>query len=228
MELTFIKEKRKLMVKAIEEITGEKAKYLGVPSCAYEIGGYRIEKDGTLKWEDFLDADPAHAEQSSRIIDACIEATGFRPENLPEIEKTEETAEPVDLTVEIPAEKVWEQNLEKILEAKGNLIRKALGIDDLRFEVTDEKISFPWFHDIDPHKAPAYSNFISALCDMSMNQKRVTAKEKETENEKYAFRCFLLRLGFIGKEYKDDRKILLENLEGSSAFKSGKKGGDEE
>ena len=41
------------------------------------------------------------------------------------------------------------------------------------------------------------------------------------ENEKYAFRCFLLRLGFIGEEYKVERKILLKNLTGSSAFKNG-------
>ena len=37
----------------------------------------------------------------------------------------------------------------------------------------------------------------------------------------YAFRCFLLRLGFIGSEYKAERKILLKNLSGSSAFKNG-------
>ena len=63
---------------------------------------------------------------------------------------------------------------------------------------------------------------------MTVTQKRITAKAKENDNEKYAFRCFLLRLGFIGDEFKADRKILLKNLEGSSAFKSGaKKGGEQ-
>ena len=63
---------------------------------------------------------------------------------------------------------------------------------------------------------------------MSRNAKRVTATEKPVENEKYAFRCFLLRLGFIGDEYKTDRKVLLANLDGSSAFKAGaKKGGEQ-
>ena len=60
---------------------------------------------------------------------------------------------------------------------------------------------------------------------MSRNQKRITATEKAVDNEKYTFRCFLLRLGFIGAEYKTERKILLRNLSGSSAFKSGQKGG---
>ena len=69
--------------------------------------------------------------------------------------------------------------------------------------------------------------FIAALCKMSLEQKRISAKAKEYENEKYAFRCFLLRLGFIGDEYKADRKLLLRNLSGSSAFKNGQKGGEE-
>ena len=67
----------------------------------------------------------------------------------------------------------------------------------------------------------AYDTFICKLCEMARNQKRVNATEKRTDNEKYAFRCFLLRLGFIGAEYKTARKILLKNLSGSSAFKSG-------
>ena len=49
----------------------------------------------------------------------------------------------------------------------------------------------------------------------------LNSKEKPAENEKYTFRCFLLRLGFIGNEYKHERKILLKNLTGSSAFKNG-------
>lgn len=83
-------------------------------------------------------------------------------------------------------------------------------------------MAFPWFTELpEPEAAQAYTHLISALCEMSVNQKRITAKEKEVKNEKYAFRCFLLRLGFIGAEYKTERKILLQNLTGSSAFKNG-------
>ena len=67
----------------------------------------------------------------------------------------------------------------------------------------------------------ACTHFIAALCEMSRNAKRVIATEKDVDNEKYAFRCFLLRLGFIGAEYKAERKILLKNLTGASAFKNG-------
>ena len=87
-----------------------------------------------------------------------------------------------------------------------------------------KQISFPWFSDgLDADTVKAYTDFIAALCKMSREQKRISSTEKAVENEKYAFRCLLLRLGFVGAEYKADRKILLKNLTGSSAFKSGAK-----
>lgn len=54
----------------------------------------------------------------------------------------------------------------------------------------------------DADAANAYLHFVHALCEMACNQKRISVQEREVENEKYAFRCFLLRLGFIGEEYK--------------------------
>ena len=54
-----------------------------------------------------------------------------------------------------------------------------------------------------------------------MQLKRVTAKEKPVENEKFAFRVFLIRLGFVGQDFRVARKILLKNLTGNSAFKNG-------
>jgi hypothetical protein len=119
------------------------------------------------------------------------------------------------------------ENLKAIIEAKGKLIRHALDVEDLPIEVSEDEVSFPWFEELPtPEEIKAYTHFISALSEMAINQKRITVKEKEVENEKYAFRCFLLRLGFIGKDYKDERKILLRNLTGSSAFKGGAKNED--
>jgi len=59
------------------------------------------------------------------------------------------------------------------------------------------------------------------MCAAVKLQKRVTAKEKPMENEKFAFRIFLIRLGFVGNEYKASRKFLLKNLSDNSAFKNG-------
>ena len=120
------------------------------------------------------------------------------------------------------------QNLDALLLSKGWLIRHAFDIREVTYTLTDDRITFAWLHgSITDETAKAYAEFISKLCEMARTQKRVTAKEKIVDNEKYAFRCFLLRLGMIGNAYKESRKILLQNLTGSSAFKSGHRKGDE-
>lgn len=218
-------ESRKAMVTAIEKEIGGKARYLGVPSCAYEIGSYTVGRNGELEFGDFDDID-----EVAPIVDACVMATGITPaewEGNKDAEETE-TEGAMELTVTIPFTKVNVGNLTSLLEAKGSLIKDALGITDLRFEMKEDSVSFPWFSKVEPEEAMTYTKFITAICEMTMKQKRITAKPKENENEKYAFRCFLLRLGFIGDEYKADRKLLLSKLNGSSAFKSGaKKGGEQ-
>ena len=221
--------KRKELVKVIANATGARAEYKFMPTCNYEIDYFTVTKDGTLLFDDRADS-----EEVERVLEA-ISAAGFECEpqdggEQPFGEETKEAAEAADtapqeenvgLTVEIPLDKVAVGNLTKLLDAKGNLIRKALGITDLHIEVLDDRVAFPWFAQVDADSPAAYTHFISALCEMSRNAKRVTATEKPVENEKYAFRCFLLRLGFIGSEYKAERKILLKNLTGSSAFKDG-------
>ena len=120
------------------------------------------------------------------------------------------------------------QNLDALLLSKGRLIRHAFDIREATYTLTDDRITFAWLHGtITDKTAKAYAEFISKLCLMARTQKRVTAKEKIVDNEKYAFRCFLLRLGMIGSAYKESRKILLQNLTGSSAFKSGHRKGAE-
>ena len=221
--------KRKELVKVIANATGARAEYKFMPTCNYEIDYFTVTKDGTLLFDDRADS-----EEVERVLEA-ISAAGFECEpqdggEQPFGEETKEAAEAADtapqaanvgLTVEIPLDKVAVGNLTKLLDAKGNLIRTALGITDLRIEVLEDRVAFPWFSQVDTDSAAAYTHFISALCEMSRNAKRVTATEKPVDNEKYAFRCFLLRLGFIGSEYKMERKILLKNLTGSSAFKNG-------
>ena len=139
--------------------------------------------------------------------------------------------EPISLTIEMPREGFTEsalENLHRLVDNKAAMIRKALDVDTLPIEVTDDKVSFPWFaNGSNPNDVQAYTHFVTALCGMAKTQKRVLAKELITDNEKYAFRCFLLRLGFIGKEFKTERKILLRNLTGSSAFRT-PKGADNE
>lgn len=214
-------EKRKDMVKAIEKELDVKSKYLGMPSAAYQIGTYKVLKDGTLEFDVTENIDT-----SSKVIDACVMATGIHPEEWDEKPAEEPKCEELGLTVAMPRDYFTADtlgNLKNLVASKQTLIKKALDITALPIEENDETVSFPWFgiRPTEDEAVRAYTHFIYALCEMAKNQKRVTAKEKEVENEKYAFRCFLLRLGFIGNEYKVERKILLQNLSGSAAFKNG-------
>ena len=220
--------RRKELVKIISDITGARAEYQYMPTCNYEIDYFTVTKDGMLLFDDCADR-----EEVEQVLDA-IAAAGFEcepqsGEEQPSEEESEATrtapqSETVGLTVEISLDKVAVGNLTKLLDAKGGLIKKALGVQNIGIEILKDRVAFPWFEELpDSDAVQAYTHFLSALCEMSKNAKRVTVTEKAVENEKYAFRCFLLRLGFIGAEYKTERKILLKNLTGSSAFKSGAK-----
>ena len=219
MNIKLLAENRKAAAARLAEITGAEARYTRVPRCAYEVGAYVLEKDGTITIEEGADLQPLRILADEGFIEN-FEAPA-------EESTTESEPELIGLTVEIPFDKVNVGNLMKLLDAKGDLIKKALGISDIRIEMKEDRVAFPWFTEVEPESAMAYTNFIAALCRMSKEAKRVTATAKEVENEKYAFRCFLLRLGFIGAEYKKDRKILLQNLSGSAAFRDGKKGHEE-
>lgn len=246
---------RKALVKAISDITGAAAVYKYMPTCAYEIDYFTVTKDGTLEFDDRADSEeienlleqlaergftaadmPDTAADSGEEVseDAAAEPQGESVGcGLPvatscEARSTDRVGRR-DLTVSIPLDKVAVGNITKLLDTKGSLIKKALGITDLPIEITEDAVSFPWFAACpDTDTAKAYTDFIAALCQMSKEQKRINATEKKVTNEKYAFRCFLLRLGFIGAEYKADRKILLKNLTGSSAFKTAKEAADDE
>lgn len=217
---------RKRLVTALSNLTGVKAKYLGMPSMAYEVGDFTIDKNGNLELSDKVNSEEiervaTHLASEGFIAEEEISATGG---------KQTADSEAFSLTVSMPRSSFSErslENLKALVEAKRELIRHALDVEDLPIEVSEDEVSFPWFEVLPAvDEVKAYNHFISALCEMAINQKRITIKEKEVENEKYAFRCFLLRLGFIGKEYKEERKILLRNLTGSSAFKGGAKNED--
>jgi len=212
---------RKQLVLTIAKWTGDQVKYAGAPSFAYEVGGITIDKEAGI---DFGNALPDEA--IDRLLQHLYDE-GFEPDMSIEEAAEDGGDEFSGICISMPRSLFTDKNLENlkaITAAKESLIKKALGADSLPIEVTDTKVSFPWFPgEPTPEEINAFDTFICKLCEMARNQTRVVAKEKAADNEKYAFRCFLLRLGFIGEEYKMARKILLRNFTGSSAFKSGPK-----
>lgn len=212
---------RKPLAALLGEYTNTKPQYLRAPSYAYQIGGLLLTREGNIEGSDTISQ--AEFAELLTLLDAsgyCPKGTDFHPAQEPKAKVT--STEKTGLNITIPLDKVNVGNLTNLLDAKGFLIKHALHIDDLHFELNEDSISFPWFSELPaPDEIHAYSTLIAALCKMSKDQKRISATEKPVDNERYAFRCFLLRLGFIGNEYKTDRKILMRYLPGNSAFKGG-------
>lgn len=206
---------RKRLVQSISDWLDVPAKYCGAPTFNYEVDYFTIDRNGSLSFDDRADS-----EVIERLLQHIYDE-GFDIDQ----SHTEDGDEPCAVCVSMPRSLFTDtalENLKALIAAKGSLIKKALGVDALPLEITDTKVSFPWFPSApSPEETNEYNAFISKLCEMARNQSRVNSSEKPIENEKYAFRCFLLRLGFIGDEYKAARKILLKNLSGSSAFRNG-------
>ena len=207
---------RKRLVQTISDWLGAPAKYCGAPTFNYEVDYFTIDRNGSLSFDDRAD---------SEVIERLLQHICDEGFDIDQSHSDDDEEEFCTVCVSMPKSLFSDsslENLKALITAKGSLIKKALGVDDLPLEITDTKVSFPWFPVTPtPDEIQAYDTFICKLCEMARNQKRVSAAEKPTDNEKYAFRCFLLRLGFIGAEYKNARKILLKNLSGSSAFKNG-------
>lgn len=215
IRFTLKSKQRPKLAQEIGNILGTAPHYERVPSCAYDIAGYRLDKEGVLHI-------PEGAEEITKDLILQLRERGFQDD----AEITEEVPVQQDkLTIAIPRESLTDtalENLQKITANKQTLFQRAFRMDSTEIEITDEKINFTWFpYTVDGDDIAAYTQFISRLCDMARDAKRVSSKPTETDNDKYAFRCFLLRLGFIGKEYKTARKILLRNLTGNSAFRCG-------
>ena len=203
--------RRKALVQAISEITGKPVVYASGAGRSYAIGELMVDKDGALDYS-------RHDGFIHSIVTALAEQ-GFPCE--PQDGVSPKAGEQSVLCFEMPLEGFTEAtlaNLERLVASKAGLIKKAVGAGALPIERTETTLRFPWFSvDSSPEEVQAYAVFISKLCTTAKMKKRITAVERAVDNEKYAFRCFLLKLGFIGDEYKSVRKIFMSRLEGNSA-----------
>lgn len=240
---------RKSLVNAINQELNTSAKYLGAPTFSYEVGDYIIDKNGMLTGPDNSDlvddlqglhdfksiteeydtplpeSEPV-PEDVQIAYDAALggRVSPYRDFEEPSEYGWPEPDESNNLIIEMPRASFTDatlENLRRLIKSKSTLIKKAIGTDSIPILVNKDVVAFPWFQgEFSEDEVNAYTHFITTLCDMANKQNRITATEKPVENAKYAFGCFLLRLGFIGSEFKMERKILLSKLTGNSAFKS--------
>ena len=198
-------EPRKALVRVISEVLGEDVIYQGASNFAYTIEGYTVSREGTV-----ICPDNFARNDIDQLVDTLREQ-GYVPVNIEDDTPT--------FTVEMPREGFSEEafgNLQKIIASKATLLKKTLGTERLDVETTSDTLRIPWFtlYEGLDGEADSYTRLIAAICQMAKNQKRVTAKERDSGNDKFTMRLFLIRLGFIGDEYKTARKILLRNLTG--------------
>ena len=190
--------------------------FQGVPSCAYEIGGCLLDRQGTLHISSEMDS-----KTINRLL-TYLAGCGF-------VGEAEDNTDQVfsGFVVSMPRAFFIDKaldNLNRLAQSKGALFGRAFGVDALMPVINEDTVSFPWFpQTTEPDEINAYTHFVAKLCAMAQTLKWANAHAVETDNDKYALRCFLLRLGFIGNEYKMARKILLQNLKGDSAFRYGVK-----
>ena len=231
---------RKALLAVMREILQDTPKYMGPPTFSFVIGPYTIDRHGTLDCPDHLDSI-----QVAMLIRE-LERDGFIGERIGEPAKPAEqqiietprkeivtpTLDNFDrLSVEMPKDGMTPtamENLRRLVASKATLLKQALVTDSLPITEHADRIEFGWFRPTDDQvEIAAYYQLVQGLCDLARTQKRVLAAERPVENDRYAFRCQLLRLGFIGPEFKDSRRVLLRNLSGNASYAK-LKAGDEE
>ena len=189
-------------------------KYTRTPKFDYLIGSCILDKNGVFHTSGDLSESKLEL-----ILERFYNGERIQQLGLPE----DETVKADVLSISVPRNMFTDdklENLQKLIEGKQTLFKHAFRAEQLEVVITRNQVSFPWFPlASESDVANAYTEFISKLCELAIKLKRVSLKDKEVENEKYAFRCFLLRLGFIGDDSKLARRILLQNLSGNSAFR---------
>ncbi|MEA4938809.1 MAG: virulence protein [Christensenella sp.] len=234
-------DRRKALVAVMRDVLQDTTRYLGAPSFAFQVGAYTVDKNGMVTCPD--DTNEAQIEMlirelahdgffGERIGEAAKPAEPIVGEPDPLKKDTPRNIDPDRLAVELPKDGMTPtamENLRRLVTSKETLLKKALDTDSLPITEHPDRIEFGWFRPTnDQAVIAAYYQLVQGLCELARIQKRVSASEQQVENEKYAFRCFLLRLGFIGSEFKDSRRVLLKNLSGNSAFRDAQEAGDEE
>ena len=127
--------------------------------------------------------------------------------------------------VSIPRKTLTDDALERlklIVSNKEVLFKRAVIADALPIEVTEEEISFPWFTltGVDG-EAAAYAQFITALCQMASEQTRILDKPYDGDNDRFAMRIFMVRLGMKGAAFALARKLMMKHLTGNSGWRYG-------
>ncbi|MDR3541437.1 MAG: virulence factor [Desulfosporosinus sp.] len=234
---------RKQIASIIAEALSGEVSYAGAPSFGYHIAGWVIDREGIVTTPkiqneslrtvlDTLKTAGATAEGNGAVTLSIEGHTGNTLRNVVNLIWTKQSLIQKALgwvTNIVPAGLVKAINAVPIdtLEEFAEVINEAIdagkieGESELEFDLADRIVSFSFFNaSLDADEVLSFATLCQKLSEQAKQQKFSSIKQKETPNECYSMRCFLLKLGFIGKEYKIERKILLSKLDGNSAFRT--------
>ena len=133
----------------------------------------------------------------------------------------------MNLLLDVSCIENWEKyqiNLENLYESKGELFQKALDIPFSQAADTSQGkengiISFPYFKStLNKKELLSDIQFAQIVSSFAENNRTVSQKKSENQNDKFMMRTWLVRAGMVGEEYKFARKMLTKNLEGNSAW----------
>jgi hypothetical protein len=235
-------ENRKNIVKAICEITGESSRYLGVPSCGYQIGKCIVNRTGEVELPDgdekleemilagLMERGLVEREEEMEGLEIKIpmgEHTGLSLKNLVFMVHSKQY-----LLNKAVGRKAFQVNDELLVKLQGTepegrgefleLLHSCKGNERNKgFYFTEDEIVFEAFpFSENGEDTGAYAKLASSMCAAALDSKRVNPAETIAENEKYYMRIWLLRLNLGGAEGKKIRKVMLANLKGHSAFRT--------
>lgn len=235
---------RKQVANTIAQAIGTEASYAGVPSFSYEAGGWRINRECIVTMPETLIEDKAAIRS---VLDALKAAgtmtdgngtvilsleghTGNTLRNVVNLIWSKHSLLKKALGWEtdiVPASLVNAINAVSIdtLEEFAKVINDGIdagqieGESDLDFDLAEKTIRFSFSHaTFEVDEVLAFITLCWQINEQAKKQKFSSTKQWEVENEKYAMRCFLLKLGFVGEAFKTERKILLAKLWGDAAY----------
>ena len=219
------KSKSKELANALAKVLGAIPAYKGSPRHKYAVGDVFAEAGGIITFPDSTDIG-----RVKRVL-AALEEHGYSCVDDTLEAPISTVSVPESLTIEVPLDGFSEAaiaNLEKLTASKKTILKKALNTEALPIERCESTLRFPWFTlptveaEAEAETIKTYTILVTKMCDMAKRQKNISAKETSAENPKWAMRTFLLRLGFVGDEYKTARRILTQGLEGDGAFRNGR------
>lgn len=202
-------QERKVIAAIIAEALGGQVRYAGAPGFAYEANGWTVDRDSMVHSPE-IGLDEI---KSVRLVIDALNIAGLSAEG--------------NMTIVLSLYGFGEANLENLknmLASKETLLKKALSVDcDIEVSAENNEIAFPfWNATLNADEVQTNITLARQMAEQGKAQKRVLRTEKPADNEKYAFRCFLLRLGFIGDEFRTERRILLSRLSGNGAYRKGR------